>query len=353
MGEDGPDPGDLAAPPDDVAVLDPGRRRTIGRAGRNGAPWHAENTYMNVAKLPPAVVSPVRAQEAAAAPAPAPAKAQHGAEPALPAKGPLASNAPTSQRPGNALGIRLQSQQTQGPAEVEPPIVTGRADAIASSVKAALKDGFTGVEARSEELRQLQMAAMMSPAQSAALQIELAVLSTTVGGEPAIAARLVEIDQTFMSAMMSPEQSAALTDEHIALKQVREAFAPLITRIADIERVQQQGAMDPSTAIAYAAERRALQGFVDGKARLQGTTDDATRALQAGGLDAATQRQTGIDVGVLPAVMGGVAGIQARLAQITHTFQVARLLPEAMEDLRIQEKVLGSIERELTAGTAG
>jgi hypothetical protein len=45
-----------------------------------------------------------------------------------------------------------------------------------------------------------------------------------------------------------------------------------------------------------------------------------------------------------------VAGCEARIAYLENFRQVARLLPEALEDILIEEKVLTSIARELTAG---
>lgn len=244
---------------------------------------------------------------------------------------------------------------SKGDCAVKPPVVEPGTPALRPEVQRMVAEGkqrfattgYAGVDARIAELEHIGQTSRMTEEARAIFELELRLTRALRGGDGGIAARLGEVDRLMMVALMTPAQSKAMTEEHIALKGLREAFAPLQARAADIERVQQAGALGPDLALTYGVEGTALNGLIDGGDRLAATRRDAEQQLLAGTLDPAGEREAGLIVSVTTAAQGGLEGIAARVAAIAHTRMVARLTPEGMMTLAIEEKVLASLEREL------
>ncbi|MFZ9887323.1 MAG: hypothetical protein ACO3JL_07460 [Myxococcota bacterium] len=216
--------------------------------------------------------------------------------------------------------------------------------------RAALKDGYLGLEAHIGELERLLQTARMQEGARLQVELELSVMKTARGGEAAIGRRLEEIDQRLTSPILLPAQREAMRDEHEALKQVREFFVPLHTRMEDIVLVELGGSLDPTLALTYSLEKKSLALFCDGAAQLEASILENEQQLAAGVSTPDLATQLTLETALLEATRGGVTAIEARIAYLENLRQVARLLPEALENILIEEKVLASIAREITAG---
>jgi hypothetical protein len=175
---------------------------------------------------------------------------------------------------------------------------------------------------------------------------ESRLLKALLGGDPAIAARLAMIDD---EAGVAGAVSQTLELEHRALKQLRESFGPLRERLGEVEGQLQAGGVGDTLERTYLTEKVALEGLMNGLAPLDQAIEERRNLLMTALFPAGAVIQPDLEASTLEAVRGGGKAIEARIAQIDHTFMVARLTPDGLERLQIEQKVLASISRLLSS----